>query len=80
MHVLLGILLEADLAIHGAGLVVQTVGAGDQLTILPLTLIITREPGLQIELLGGGIIQRAGDDRNGVVREAEGLARKQTDI
>ena len=52
-----------------AGLVVGAVGAGDELLVLALE----GEPGLEIVLLGGSVVERTRDNANNAVGKAEGL-------
>lgn len=52
-----------------AGLVVGAVGAGDELLVLALE----GEPGLEIVLLGGSVVERTRDNANHTVGQAEGL-------
>lgn len=63
----LGLCAVADL--EGPGLVVGAVGAGHELLVLALE----GEPGLEVELLGGGVVERPGYDGDDLVGEAEAL-------
>ena len=51
------------------GLVVEAVGAGDQLP----EGAGAREPGFQVELLGGGVVEGSGDDADDPVGDVEHL-------
>jgi hypothetical protein len=65
----IGRLLDTETDLQGARLVVKAVGARDEL----LVLLLEREPGLQVVLLGSSIVQCAGNDSHNVVRELQGL-------
>ena len=52
-----------------AGLVVGAVGAGDELLVLALE----GEPGLEIVLLGGSVVESTRDNADDTVGQAEGL-------
>lgn len=72
VHVLLldlGLELVTEADLQCAGLVVGAVRAGDELLVLTLVW----EPSLKIVLLGGGVVERAGDDLNNTVWDAKGL-------
>ena len=62
-------LLVAAADLHGAALVVRAVGAGDELA----ELLLVGEPGLEVVLLDGGVVELAADDVDDVVGEAERL-------
>lgn len=64
-----GRLLHAVADLELAGLIVRAVGARHELLVLALE----REPGFEIPLLGGGVVEGARDDGDDLVGEAEGL-------
>lgn len=64
-----GLLLDAKADLEVAGLVVGAVGARDEL----LELALVGEPSLEIELLGGRVVEGARDDGDDAVRDAERL-------
>lgn len=55
--------------LHGTGLVVSAVGAGHQLSVG----VVSREPALKVVLADGSVVERAGDDVDDVVGEAQRL-------
>lgn len=65
----IGCLLDTVADLQGARLVVKAVGAGHKL----LVLLLEWEPGLQIVLFRGSIVQGTGNDSHNVVRELQGL-------
>lgn len=60
---------HAETDLKTTGLVVETIRARDKLLVLSLE----REPGLEIVLLGGGVVESSRDDRDDAVWKAEGL-------
>lgn len=64
-----GLLLDAEADLEVAGLVIGAVGARDEL----LELALVGEPGLEVELLGGRVVERARDDGDDAVGDAKGL-------
>jgi len=62
-------LLDSATDLQVARLVVSAVGARDQLLVSTLE----GEPGLQIILLGGSVVQSSRDDRDNTVRKTQGL-------
>lgn len=64
-----GLLLDAETDLEVARLVVGAVGARDEL----LELALVGEPGLEIELLRGGVVERAGHNGDDAVGDAERL-------
>ena len=72
MHVLLvlvGLLGRTTADLHRTGLVIRAVTARNQLT----ESAIAGEPSLEIVLLGGSIVQSAGDDVDHLVGDVQGL-------
>jgi hypothetical protein len=72
MHILLldlSLGLGAKSNFQGSALVIGAVRAGDQLLVLALE----GEPGLEIVLLGGGVVQSTRDDGHDTVWNAKGL-------
>lgn len=67
----LGLFLDAEADLEVSALVVGAVGARDQL----LELSLVGEPSLKIELLGGGVVERAGNDGHDAVGDAERLVK-----
>ena len=72
VHVLLldlSLELVSETDLESAGLIVRAVRAGDKLLVLALVW----EPGLKIVLLGGSVVEGAGNDLNNTVWDTEGL-------